>query len=167
MSGTSEGTGSAADSIRSAITERYQAVPAVPTSPPRTESELHDYRAAFNAAHLAMAVVDRSGYVVAANAALAGLLGTEPHALVEQCAADLVDLGAEARTWQAYQEVLRGGRPNCAAPAGSNTRTGTRCGPRSPSGPCPAPGTCCCPSPTSATAATSRPGCGTSRCTTR
>ncbi|MFF4100389.1 putative bifunctional diguanylate cyclase/phosphodiesterase [Streptomyces sp. NPDC001903] len=108
MSGTSEGTGSAADSIRSAITERHQAVPAMPTTPTRTESELRDYRAAFNAAHLAMAVVDRSGHVVAANAALAGLLGTEPHALVEQRAADLVDLGAEARTWQAYQEVLRG-----------------------------------------------------------
>lgn len=80
----------------------------MPSAATRTESELRDYRAAFNAAHLAMAVVDRSGHVVAANAALAGLLGTEPHALVEQRAADLVDLGAEARTWQAYQEVLRG-----------------------------------------------------------
>ncbi|MFF3649600.1 putative bifunctional diguanylate cyclase/phosphodiesterase [Streptomyces sp. NPDC002181] len=80
----------------------------MPPSPTRTDSELRDYRAAFNAAHLAMAVVDRSGHVVAANAALAGLLGAEPHALVEQRAADLVDLGAEARTWQAYQEVLRG-----------------------------------------------------------
>ncbi|MFE5535046.1 putative bifunctional diguanylate cyclase/phosphodiesterase [Streptomyces sp. NPDC056492] len=108
MSGTSEGTGSAADSIRPATTERHQAVPVTPPSPARTDSELRDYRAAFNAAHLAMAVVDRSGHVVAANAALAGLLGAEPHALVEQRAADLVDLGAEARTWQAYQEVLRG-----------------------------------------------------------
>ncbi|MFJ3911816.1 PAS domain S-box-containing protein/diguanylate cyclase (GGDEF)-like protein [Streptomyces sp. 2132.2] len=80
----------------------------MPSAATRTDSELRDYRAAFNAAHLAMAVVDRSGHVVAANAALAGLLGTEPHALVEQRAADLVDLGAEARTWQAYQEVLRG-----------------------------------------------------------
>ncbi|WP_327132215.1 EAL domain-containing protein [Streptomyces sp. NBC_01343] len=80
----------------------------MPPAPTRTASELRDYRAAFNAAHLAMAVVDRSGHVVAANAALAGLLGTEPHALVEQRAADLVDLSAEARTWQAYQEVLRG-----------------------------------------------------------
>ncbi|MFD5510579.1 putative bifunctional diguanylate cyclase/phosphodiesterase [Streptomyces sp. NPDC059761] len=108
MSGTSEGTGSAADSIRSAITERHQAVPVTPPTPTSTASELRDYRAAFNAAHLAMAVVDRSGHVVAANDALAGLLGTEPHALLEQNAADLVDLGAEARTWQAYQEVLRG-----------------------------------------------------------
>ncbi|MEU9160285.1 EAL domain-containing protein [Streptomyces sp. NPDC048424] len=108
MSGTSEGTGSAADSIRSAITERHPAVPAVPAAPSRAESERRDYRAAFNAAHLAMAVVDRDGYVVAANEAFAGLLGSEPDALVHQCAADLVDLAAEARTWAAYQEVLRG-----------------------------------------------------------
>ncbi|WP_406182994.1 putative bifunctional diguanylate cyclase/phosphodiesterase [Streptomyces sp. NBC_01006] len=80
----------------------------MPPTPTFTASELRDYRAAFNAAHLAMAVVDRAGHVVAANDALAGLLGTEPHALLEQNAADLVDLGAEARTWQAYQEVLRG-----------------------------------------------------------
>ncbi|MFB8398620.1 MULTISPECIES: putative bifunctional diguanylate cyclase/phosphodiesterase [Streptomyces] len=111
MSGTSEGTGSAADSIRSAITERHRTVPSVPSVPPvshRAESELRDYRAAFNAAHLAMAVVDREGYVVTANQAFAGLLGSEPHALVHRCAADLVDLAAEARTWAAYQEVLRG-----------------------------------------------------------
>ncbi|MFB6563910.1 MULTISPECIES: putative bifunctional diguanylate cyclase/phosphodiesterase [unclassified Streptomyces] len=121
MSGTSEGTGSAADSIRSAITERHPSVPAVPSasatqateaapaSPYRAaDSDLRDYRAAFNAAHLAMAVVDREGYVVAANQAFAGLLGSEPHALVHRPAADLVDLAAEARTWAAYQEVLRG-----------------------------------------------------------
>lgn len=77
-------------------------------TPPRDESERRDYRAAFNAAHLPMAVVDRDGYVVAANQAFAGLLGAEPHALVHRCAADLVDLAAEARTWAAYQEVLRG-----------------------------------------------------------
>ncbi|WP_030718105.1 EAL domain-containing protein [Streptomyces sp. NRRL F-2580] len=109
VSGTSEGTGSAADSIRSAITERHLAVPAASAAPSRAgESERRDYRAAFNAAHLAMAVVDRDGYVVAANEAFAGLLGSEPQALVHQCAADLVDLAAEARTWAAYQEVLRG-----------------------------------------------------------
>ncbi|MCX5607799.1 MULTISPECIES: bifunctional diguanylate cyclase/phosphodiesterase [unclassified Streptomyces] len=107
VSGTSEGTGSAADSIRSAITERHATVSATAV-PPRAESERRDYRAAFNAAHLPMAVVDRDGYVVTANEAFAGLLGAEPHALVHRCAADLVDLAAEARTWAAYQEVLRG-----------------------------------------------------------
>ncbi|MBW5484324.1 putative bifunctional diguanylate cyclase/phosphodiesterase [Streptomyces bambusae] len=105
MSGTSEGTGSAAESIRPATTERYVPVSAAPC---RTDSDLRDFRAAFNAAHLPMALVDREGLVVAANDALAGLLGTAPHALVEQQAADLVDLAAETRTWQAYREVLRG-----------------------------------------------------------
>ncbi|MBD3579621.1 EAL domain-containing protein [Streptomyces sp. KD18] len=108
MSGTSDETGSAADSIRSAITERHPSVPVMSSAPERAEPEPRDYRAAFNAAHLAMAVVDRGGQVVAANPALASLLGAEPHALVRRRAADLVDLGAEARTWQAYQEVLRG-----------------------------------------------------------
>lgn len=83
-------------------------MPAVPSASHRADSDLRDYRAAFNAAHLAMAVVDREGYVVTANQAFAGLLGSEPHALVHRCAADLVDLAAEARTWAAYQEVLRG-----------------------------------------------------------
>ncbi|WP_229886575.1 putative bifunctional diguanylate cyclase/phosphodiesterase [Streptomyces subrutilus] len=121
MSGTPEGTGSAADSIRSAVTERHPAVPAAPSAQApapavpaaadgslRARSESRDYQAAFNAAHLAMAVVDRDGLVVTANPAFAGLLGTEPHALAHRCAADLVDLAAEARTWAAYQEVLRG-----------------------------------------------------------
>ncbi|GGS89454.1 GGDEF domain-containing protein [Streptomyces toxytricini] len=83
-------------------------MPVMSSAPERAEPEPRDYRAAFNAAHLAMAVVDRGGQVVAANPALASLLGAEPHALVRRRAADLVDLGAEARTWQAYQEVLRG-----------------------------------------------------------
>ncbi|MEU8434227.1 EAL domain-containing protein [Streptomyces sp. NPDC029216] len=131
VNGSSEGTGSAADSIRSALTERHPAVPAVPgmsAPPPRLTAgaadpgsdvraasaigcgsgEPRDYRAAFDAAHLAMALVGRGGDVIAANRALAGLLGSEPHELAGQCAADLVDLAAEARTWQAYQEVLRG-----------------------------------------------------------
>ncbi|WP_438293686.1 putative bifunctional diguanylate cyclase/phosphodiesterase [Streptomyces sp. HUAS TT7] len=76
----------------------------------RSASELRDYRAAFNAAHLAMAVVDREGTVVAANDALAELLGTDPAALHEQDAADLVDLADDNRTWHAYREVLRGAR---------------------------------------------------------
>ncbi|WP_407077901.1 putative bifunctional diguanylate cyclase/phosphodiesterase [Streptomyces sp. NPDC126499] len=57
-----------------------------------------------------MAVVDRDGVVVAANEALGTLLGTEPAALCEQAAADLVDLGSDGRTWHAYREVLRGRR---------------------------------------------------------
>ncbi|WVT99324.1 EAL domain-containing protein [Streptomyces xanthochromogenes] len=73
-------------------------------------AELSDYRAAFNAAHLAMAIVDREGVVVAANDALAELLGTDPASLHDQDAADLVDLAADNRGRHAYHEVLRGAR---------------------------------------------------------
>ncbi|MEU9860468.1 EAL domain-containing protein [Streptomyces sp. NPDC047971] len=84
------------------MTERHDAL--------SIDAELHDYRAAFRAAQLAMAVVDQNGLVVAANEALGTLLGTEADALTEQAAADLVDLAADGRTWHAYREVLRGRR---------------------------------------------------------
>jgi diguanylate cyclase (GGDEF)-like protein/PAS domain S-box-containing protein len=74
------------------------------------DAELRDYRAAFNAAHLAMAVIDPEGLVVSANEALAALLGTDAASLREQAAADLVDLTSDSRTWHAYREVLRGRR---------------------------------------------------------
>ncbi|MFB7916619.1 EAL domain-containing protein [Streptomyces sp. NPDC056061] len=57
-----------------------------------------------------MAVVDHEGLVVAANDALAGLLGSSPAALTAQSAADLLDLAADGRTWHAYREVLHGRR---------------------------------------------------------
>jgi diguanylate cyclase (GGDEF)-like protein/PAS domain S-box-containing protein len=57
-----------------------------------------------------MAVLDHQGSVVAANEALADLLGTEPADLFETPAVDLVDLASDTRTWHAYREVLRGRR---------------------------------------------------------
>ncbi|MFE4637002.1 putative bifunctional diguanylate cyclase/phosphodiesterase [Streptomyces sp. NPDC056773] len=111
MSGTPDGTGSAADSIRPAMTQRHPATAAATATPERADHRADhqaDYRAAFNAAHLPMAVVDRTGHIAGANHALAALLGSEPHLLAGQSAADLVDLASEARTWHAYQEVLRG-----------------------------------------------------------
>ncbi|MFC4888674.1 putative bifunctional diguanylate cyclase/phosphodiesterase [Streptomyces beijiangensis] len=77
---------------------------------PRLSVTERDYRAAFHAAQLAMAVVDHEGLLVAANDALAALLGTDAAALAGTPAADLVDLAADARTWHAYREVLRGRR---------------------------------------------------------
>lgn len=65
-----------------------------------------DYRGAFHAAQLAMAVLDDNGTVVSANDALAALLGTQPAALLDQSAADLVDLASDSRTWHAYRAVL-------------------------------------------------------------
>ncbi|MFD9031671.1 putative bifunctional diguanylate cyclase/phosphodiesterase [Streptomyces sp. NPDC059567] len=106
MSGTPEGPVhtqlSPAREPAPPITERHDALP--------IDAELHDYRAAFRAAQLAMAVVDQNGLVVAANDALGTLLGTEADTLTEQAAADLVDLAADGRTWHAYREVLRGRR---------------------------------------------------------
>ncbi|WP_040021688.1 EAL domain-containing protein [Streptomyces sp. 150FB] len=106
MSGTSEGPRPAAlaapDSARPPITESQ------PVG--RTIADTPDYRAAFHIAQLAMAVLDHEGGIVAANESLAELLGTDPAALREQPAADLVDLASDTRTWHAYREVLRGRR---------------------------------------------------------
>ncbi|MFF0447412.1 putative bifunctional diguanylate cyclase/phosphodiesterase [Streptomyces sp. NPDC004609] len=101
MSGTPEGTGPARAAVpgrtRPRITKRQGCSPA----------ELRDHRAAFNAAHLPMAVVDRNGLVVSANTAFATLCGTDPSGLP---AAEFTDLASDRRTWQAYRDVLSGRR---------------------------------------------------------
>ncbi|MEV6394902.1 EAL domain-containing protein [Streptomyces sp. NPDC051907] len=89
-------------SARASVTERHHVG--------RSAAELRDYRAAFNAAHLAMAVVDHEGHVVTANDAMGALLGMDAVALLERSAAELVDLASDGRTWHAYREVLRGRR---------------------------------------------------------
>ncbi len=80
------------------------------TLPTMTErnAPLSEYRAAFHAAHVAMAVVDHEGVVHAANAALGALLGADPERLRGANAADLADLREDPRLWSAYGEVLRG-----------------------------------------------------------
>ncbi|SNX60764.1 diguanylate cyclase/phosphodiesterase [Streptomyces sp. TLI_55] len=100
MSGTSEGPAPATDLDRAAVTDSDY------NTSSRTDSPA--YRSAFVAAPLAMAVVDREGLVVSANHTLGELLGHAPEALAGRIAADLVDLTSDARTWHAYQEVLRG-----------------------------------------------------------
>ncbi|SED30902.1 bifunctional diguanylate cyclase/phosphodiesterase [Streptomyces sp. TLI_105] len=105
MSGTPEGPvhpePAETHAAEPALTERHLA---------RRTAELRDYRAAFRVAQLAMAVVDEDGVVIAANDSFGTLLGTEPAALREQAAADLVDLASDGRTWHAYREVLGGRR---------------------------------------------------------
>ncbi|MFB7448509.1 putative bifunctional diguanylate cyclase/phosphodiesterase [Streptomyces sp. NPDC056194] len=105
MSGTPEGPvhpePAETHAAEPALTERHLA---------RRAAELRDCRAAFRVAQLAMAVVDEDGVVVVANDSFGTLLGTDPAALEEQAAADLVDLASDARTWHAYREVLGGGR---------------------------------------------------------
>ncbi|MET8507333.1 EAL domain-containing protein [Streptomyces sp. NPDC004787] len=84
--------------------------PAPAPVPEDDDRALRDYRAAFRASRLAMALVDRDGVVLAANEALGSLLGTDAAALHRQDAADLVDLASDGRTWHAYREVLGGRR---------------------------------------------------------
>ncbi|NNN38155.1 GGDEF domain-containing protein [Streptomyces sp. S3(2020)] len=106
MSGTSEGPAPAADLDRAVVTDSdFSTSPRTASSPSQASPT---YRSAFAAAPLAMAVVDREGVVVGANETLGELLGSAPEALAGQVAAELVDLASDARTWHAYQEVLRG-----------------------------------------------------------
>ncbi|KUJ69333.1 histidine kinase [Streptomyces albus subsp. albus] len=71
---------------------------------------LADYRAAFHAARLAMAVVNRDGMVLDANPALGALLGADPARLVDRSAADLAGLREDPARWAEYLAVLRGER---------------------------------------------------------
>ncbi|WP_458335588.1 putative bifunctional diguanylate cyclase/phosphodiesterase [Streptomyces sp. 372A] len=106
MSATSGGPDPEAPSAqRPGITHSHEAWP-----PAAVVTEAHDYRAAFRAATLPMAVVDHEGLIVTANEALGALAGTGAAALTAQSAADLVDLAADARAWHAYREVLHGRR---------------------------------------------------------
>ncbi|MEU9287565.1 EAL domain-containing protein [Streptomyces sp. NPDC048275] len=81
------------------------ATPTPALTPPDGTSP-RTFQAAFAAAPLPMAVVDREGLVVTANESMGALLGTD--ALTGRIAAELVDLASDARTWHAYREVLRG-----------------------------------------------------------
>jgi len=107
VSGTSEGpmgrAGTAHGAGPSEVTQCDHRMPDL--------SELREYRAAFAAAALPMAVVDRLGRIVRPNDALGKLLGADPASLAGQPAADLVGLSSDGPTWRAYTEVLRGARP--------------------------------------------------------
>ncbi|MFG3258179.1 putative bifunctional diguanylate cyclase/phosphodiesterase [Streptomyces sp. NPDC048172] len=75
---------------------------------PGGHGEQSDFRAAFNAAQLAMAIVDRDGRVLTANRALAALLGADPRRLVARPIAELAGLGLDGRVRSAYHEALQG-----------------------------------------------------------
>ncbi len=77
--------------------------------PTVTQGDHHnDYRAAFQIAQLPMALVGRSGEIVAANAALGLLLGIEPDRLAGVRADALTGLGLDGRARGSYRAVLRG-----------------------------------------------------------
>ncbi|GAA2353946.1 putative bifunctional diguanylate cyclase/phosphodiesterase [Streptomyces cuspidosporus] len=120
VSGSPDGQGRAPGATLPTITERDgmasggpgdvagEVSAGVPGSPAGTVPS--DYRAAFNAARLAMAVIDREGTVLDANPALGSLLGAEPAGLIARSAADLADLREDPRAWSEYREVLHGHR---------------------------------------------------------
>jgi len=90
----------------------------------------NDFRAAFNAAQLAMAIVDRDGRVVSANHALGALLGAAPEALVSTSITDLPSLGLDRSAFRSGGTWTgRGGADDAdraRAGAGTGTVTGTR-----------------------------------------
>ncbi|MEW1545810.1 EAL domain-containing protein [Streptomyces tsukubensis] len=67
-----------------------------------------DYRAAFDAAHLPMAVVGADGLVTGANPAFAGLFGGDT---TGRSAEELTGLAADHDDRKTYRDVLRGRRP--------------------------------------------------------
>ncbi|WP_431044306.1 putative bifunctional diguanylate cyclase/phosphodiesterase [Streptomyces sp. P1-3] len=105
MSGSPDGQGPAPRTTPPTITQRH----AGPSVDGRGAAAA-DYRAAFNGARLAMAVVDKDGLVLDANPALGELLGTEPGRLTTRSAADLADLRDDPHLWAEYREVLGGDR---------------------------------------------------------
>ncbi|MEV5240484.1 EAL domain-containing protein [Streptomyces cinnamoneus] len=96
MSGTLDGQGGKPGSKPPVVTQRHV------TS--------NEFRAAFRAARLGMAVVGRDGLVRTANDALGALLGTDPARLQDSPAAEFTGLREDSRTWSAYREVLLGRR---------------------------------------------------------
>ncbi|GHH32508.1 putative bifunctional diguanylate cyclase/phosphodiesterase [Streptomyces candidus] len=112
MSGIPEESGSGTDDVPAAprlpafITQRHPGGPLPAELRTCEGADARDYRAAFHAGALPMALVTPGGTVIAANTALGTLLGADPAQLPGAEAAQLVDLATDARTWNAYREVL-------------------------------------------------------------
>ncbi|WP_419995282.1 putative bifunctional diguanylate cyclase/phosphodiesterase [Streptomyces boninensis] len=71
-----------------------------------------DFRAAFETAHLAMAVIGSDGLVRAANERLLSLFGAgRPDGLAGSSAAELCALREDSWTWGCFLDVLQGRRP--------------------------------------------------------
>jgi diguanylate cyclase (GGDEF)-like protein len=90
-----------------------------------------DFRAAFNAARLAMAIVDRDGRVVSANRALGALLGADPDALVATSITDLPSLGLDSSAFRGGAVLAgrgTGGVLGATAQAGTDAEPGVETG---------------------------------------
>ncbi|MFI1095202.1 putative bifunctional diguanylate cyclase/phosphodiesterase [Streptomyces sp. NPDC020917] len=77
---------------------------------PAGDAEPRDYRAAFAAARLPMALLGPGGEVLAANRALGVLLGTSPDRMAAAGAAALLGLAGDPHAGAAFHEVLSGRR---------------------------------------------------------
>ncbi|WP_313956568.1 bifunctional diguanylate cyclase/phosphodiesterase [Streptomyces sp. SAJ15] len=111
MSGSPEGQGPAPRTTPQTITQRHVRTSAADPGPSAAAGPTPgDYRAAFHAARLAMAVVHPDGTVLEANPAFGALLGADPARLAARDAADLADLREDPLTWAEFREVLRGCR---------------------------------------------------------
>ncbi len=89
-----------------------------------------DFRAAFNAARLAMAIVDRDGRVVSANNALGTLLGASPESLVSTSLTDLPSLGLDGSTLRSAFDPAAS--PYASAGTGARGRHSVRVGAGTP-----------------------------------
>ncbi|MCT2591189.1 EAL domain-containing protein [Streptomyces sp. N2-109] len=104
MNGPSDGPGEA--SHEASTTPAHTLTESEETRPRES-----DFRAAFNAAHTAMAVLDGHGHVRSANRALERLLGAAPDGLIAAPVAGLPGLDLDSRAHGDYEEALRGRAP--------------------------------------------------------
>ncbi|HEY5833290.1 putative bifunctional diguanylate cyclase/phosphodiesterase [Streptomyces sp.] len=122
MGGPSGGPGVEPDSTAHVITQSH------PPAARSREAELRDYRAAFAIARSAMALLSEDGTVLAANGALAVLLGTSPERMTADGADTLLGLAGDPHVHAAFHDVLTGrrGQLRCtrqiARPDGSSLR---------------------------------------------
>lgn len=100
MSVSLEGPGCGPGTSLQAVTERHLA----------TGAPVDDFRAAFDGAQLAMAVVGGDGLVRAANSRMLELLGAGEGELAGASAAELTGLRDEPWSWAGFVDVLQGRR---------------------------------------------------------
>ncbi len=110
MGGPAGGPGVDPDSTAQVITQSHSSAPRPRGTAARDEAELRDYRAAFAVARSAMALVSPEGDVLAANAALATLLGAAPERLAAVGAGALLGLAGDPHAGAAFHDVLTGRR---------------------------------------------------------
>ncbi|MFI0896735.1 putative bifunctional diguanylate cyclase/phosphodiesterase [Streptomyces sp. NPDC020983] len=110
MGGPAGGPGVDPDSTAQTITHSHTSAPRPRGTSGRDEADLRDYRAAFAVARAAMALLSPEGDVLAANPALATLLGAAPERLAAVGAGPLLGLAGDPHARAAFHDVLTGRR---------------------------------------------------------